>query len=222
MISIDFKIETEELVEHSNWYNSKMESKLNLIFDPDIRIWVMICFSFVKTAMFVFYLSNGSINIQSESPNHNLWKPLSDFKLVSLTQDLIEGPKDQLVPFEYKENKTSLSLFFTLALSFTIQYKVTKTEIKMDCIERDKTHQVLTFLSVYYIKYIFNIQSMLAKTLTMNRPISNVRSKSLFLMFNILTNKASVLFIAQVSNLYVKLWLILLFTILWSQFPLCK
>lgn len=38
MISIDFKIEPEELVEHSNWYNSKMESKLNLIFDPDIRI----------------------------------------------------------------------------------------------------------------------------------------------------------------------------------------
>lgn len=138
-----------------------------------------------------------------------------DFKLVSLTQDLIEGPKDQLVPFEYKENKASLSLFFTLALSFIIQYKykVTKTEIKMDCIERDKTHQVLTFLSVYYIKYIFNIQSMVAKTLTMNRPISNVRSKSLFLMFNILTNKASVLFIAQVNNLYVKLWLILSFTI---------
>lgn len=39
----------------------------------------------------------------------------------------------------------------------------------MDCIERDKTHQVLTFLFVYYIKYIFNIQSMLAKTLTMNK-----------------------------------------------------
>lgn len=38
MISIDFKIEPEELVEHSNWYNSKMESKLHLIFDPDIRI----------------------------------------------------------------------------------------------------------------------------------------------------------------------------------------
>lgn len=113
----------------------------------------------------------------------------SDFKLVSLTQDLIEGPKDQLVPFEYKENKALLSHFFTLALSFTIQYKVTKTEIKMDCIERDKTHQVLTFLSVYYIKYIFNIQAMLAKTLTMNRPISNVRSKSLFLMFNILQIK---------------------------------
>lgn len=59
----------------------------------------------------------------------------------------------------------------------------------MDCIERDKTRQVLTFLSVYYVKYIFNIQAMLAKTLTMNRPISNVRSKSLFLMFNILKIK---------------------------------
>lgn len=82
-----------------------------------------------------------------------------------------------------------MSLFFTLALSFTIQYQVTKTEIKMDCIERDKTHQVLTFLSVYYNKYIFNIQAMLAKTLTMNRPISNVRSKSLFLMFHILKIK---------------------------------
>lgn len=94
-----------------------------------------------------------SISNIGQKPNHNcnLWKLLSDFRLVSLLQDLIKGPKDQVVPFKYKENKALLSFFYTCTTVYNTmcKFKVTKTEIKMGCIERDKTHQVLTFKSVY-------------------------------------------------------------------------